>query len=83
MAAVRRTPQSMGGKARAKALSAEERSEVARRGALARWKGDAGASSFEKATERRIAALRKRAADSATEADRLQLALDAYKREQG
>ena len=37
------TPQSLGGKARNEALTSEERSEIARRGAAARWKDRASA----------------------------------------
>lgn len=41
------TPQSSGGKARAKVLSSEERSEIARKAALARWDGDLPVATHE------------------------------------
>lgn len=41
------TPQSSGGKARAKALNSKERSEIARNAAVARWDGDLPGATHE------------------------------------
>ena len=41
------TPQSLGGEARAKALSKAERSEIAKRAATARWSADLPEADFE------------------------------------
>ncbi|AKM09024.1 P63C domain-containing protein [Croceicoccus naphthovorans] len=41
------SPQSLGGAARAKALSKEERSEIAKRAAMARWTADLPIADFE------------------------------------